>query len=217
MNSIKYITLTVLLFGGIVACSQNTNNDGQTTTNNTKMEQAKQEVATFGSGCFWCTEAVFQQLEGVISVKPGYSGGKRPNPTYEQVSSGATGHAEVTQIIYNPDIISFADLLEVFWKSHDPTTLNRQGADVGTQYRSVIFYHDEKQKEIAEQYKQKLNEANAFEKQVVTEITALEKFYPAEDYHVNYYNNNKNAPYCTFVIQPKVDKIRQVLKDKIKK
>ncbi len=181
------------------------------------MNQGKTEVATFGSGCFWCTEAVFQQLEGVISVSPGYSGGIRPNPTYEQVSSGATGHAEVAQIKYNPEIITFADLLEVFWKSHDPTTLNRQGADVGAQYRSVIFYHDEKQKVLAEQYKRKLNEANAFEKPVVTEITAFEKFYPAENYHVNYYNNNKNAPYCTFVIKPKVDKVREVFKDKLKK
>lgn len=181
------------------------------------MNQGKTEVATFGSGCFWCTEAVFQQLEGVISVSPGYSGGIRPNPTYEQVSSGATGHAEVTQIRYNPEIITFADLLEVFWKSHDPTTLNRQGADVGTQYRSVIFYHDDKQKVLAEQYKRKLNEANAFDKPVVTEITAFEKFYPAENYHVDYYNNNKNAPYCTFVIKPKVDKVREVFKDKLKK
>lgn len=217
MNSFRYIILTILFFGGFVACSQNTTIDRQNSTNNTKMDQSKLEVATLGSGCFWCTEAVFQQLEGVISVKPGYSGGKRPNPTYEQVSSGASGHAEVTQITFNPEVITFADLLEVFWKSHDPTSLNRQGADVGTQYRSVIFYHDEKQKEIAEQYKQKLNEAEAFGKPVVTEITALDKFYPAEDYHVNYYNNNKNAPYCTFVIKPKVDKVRQVFGDKLKK
>lgn len=176
----------------------------------------KLDTATFGSGCFWCTEAVFQQLQGVDTVMPGYSGGKRPNPTYEQVSSGATGHAEVTQILFDPELITFDELLEVFWKSHDPTTLNRQGADVGTQYRSVIFYHDQKQKEIAEQYKKKLNEAEAFEKPIVTEITEFQEFYPAEDYHVNYYNNNKRAPYCTFVIQPKIDKVRQVFKDKLK-
>jgi peptide-methionine (S)-S-oxide reductase len=174
------------------------------------------EIATFGSGCFWCTEAVFQQLKGVVKVTPGYSGGNRPNPTYEQVSSGASGHAEVSQIEFNPEIITFDELLEVFWKSHDPTTLNKQGADVGTQYRSAIFYHSEKQKEIAEQYKKKLNEAHAFNKPIVTEITAFKAFYPAEDYHVNYYKNNKNAPYCTYVIAPKLDKIRAVFKDKLK-
>ena len=181
-----------------------------------KHMENKFETATFGSGCFWCTEAVFQQLKGVVKVTPGYSGGSRANPTYEQVSSGATGHAEVSQILFDPSIISFDELLEVFWKSHDPTTLNRQGADVGTQYRSVIFYHDAKQKEIAEQYKKKLNEAKAFTKPVVTEIIPFKAFYPAEDYHVNYYNNNKNAPYCTYVIAPKLDKIREVFKDKLK-
>jgi peptide-methionine (S)-S-oxide reductase len=181
------------------------------------MNSSNTEYATFGSGCFWCTEAIFQQLEGVNNVTPGYSGGKRENPTYEQVSSGASGHAEVTRIEYDPSIISFDELLEVFWVSHDPTTLNRQGADVGTQYRSVIFYHNQKQKEIAEQYKTKLNEAGAYENTIVTEITELSAFYPAEDYHVNYYNNNKKAPYCAFVIQPKIDKVKQVFKDKLKK
>lgn len=180
------------------------------------MNNIKLETATFGSGCFWCTEAIFQQLNGVVKVTPGYSGGKRPNPTYEQVSSGATGHAEVTQIQYDPSVIKFDDLLEAFWQSHDPTTLNRQGADVGTQYRSVIFYHDLKQKEIAEQYKRKLNEAGAFSGPIVTEITEFKAFYPAEDYHVNYYNNNKKAPYCTFVIQPKLDKFKKVFSDKLK-
>ncbi len=181
------------------------------------MNISNSEFATFGSGCFWCTEAIFQQLEGVKKVMPGYSGGKRENPTYEQVSSGATGHAEVTRIEYDPSIISFDELLEVFWVSHDPTTLNRQGADVGTQYRSVIFFHDKKQKEIAEQYKTKLNQSGAYENPIVTEISELEAFYPAEDYHVNYYNNNKKAPYCAFVIQPKIDKVKQVFKDKLKK
>ncbi len=181
------------------------------------MNSSNSEYATFGSGCFWCTEAVFQQLEGVKKVTPGYSGGKRENPTYEQISSGATGHAEVTRIEYDPSVISFDELLEVFWVSHDPTTLNRQGADVGTQYRSVIFYHDQKQKEIAEQYKTKLNESGAYQNPIVTEISKLGAFYPAEDYHVNYYNNNKKAPYCAFVIQPKIDKVKQVFKDKLKK
>ncbi len=181
-----------------------------------KNMENKFETATFGSGCFWCTEAVFQQLKGVVKVTPGYSGGNRANPTYEQVSTGATGHAEVSQILFDPSIITFDELLEVFWKSHDPTTLNRQGADVGTQYRSVIFYHNQQQKEIAEQYKKKLNEAKAFSSPVITEIVPFKAFYPAEDYHVNYYNNNKNAPYCTFVIAPKLDKIREVFKDKLK-
>jgi len=180
------------------------------------MDKNKLETATFGSGCFWCTEAIFQQLKGVEKVTPGYSGGQRANPTYEQVSSGATGHAEVTQILFDPTVIKFDDLLEVFWQSHDPTTLNRQGADVGTQYRSVIFYHNQKQKEIAEQYKRKLNQAGAYPNPVVTEITEFKAFYPAEDYHVNYYNNNKRAPYCTFVIQPKLDKFKKVFSDKLK-
>lgn len=180
------------------------------------MDKNKLETATFGSGCFWCTEAIFQQLKGVEKVTPGYSGGQRANPTYEQVSSGATGHAEVTQILFDPSVIKFDDLLEVFWQSHDPTTLNRQGADVGTQYRSVIFYHNQKQKEIAEQYKRKLNQAGAYPNPVITEITEFKAFYPAEDYHVNYYNNNKRAPYCTFVIQPKLDKFKKVFSDKLK-
>lgn len=180
------------------------------------MNNHKIETVTFGSGCFWCTEAVFQQLKGVIKVTPGYSGGARANPTYEQVSSGASGHAEVSQIEFDPGIITFDELLEVFWKSHDPTTLNRQGADVGTQYRSAIFFHNQQQKEIAEQYKKKLNEAHAFNKPVVTEIVPFKAFYPAEDYHVNYYNNNKNAPYCTYVIAPKLEKIREVFRDKLK-
>lgn len=211
--------LIILLIATLQACSQEpeTKRVMTNTDKNTDIAEGKHsDTATFGSGCFWCTEAVFQQLKGVDTVLPGYSGGNRPNPTYEQVSSGASGHAEVTQILYDPDVISFDELLEVFWKSHDPTTLNRQGADVGTQYRSVIFYHNPQQKEIAEQYKKKLNEAGAFDKPIVTEITEFKAFYPAEDYHVNYYNNNKSAPYCTFVIRPKVDKVREVFKSKLK-
>ncbi|MGE5318233.1 MAG: peptide-methionine (S)-S-oxide reductase MsrA [Chloroflexota bacterium] len=215
----KRNTVVILLFISLQACSQKTETKQiMATIDNNKelLSEKSTDTATFGSGCFWCTEAIFQQLKGVDTVLPGYSGGRRPNPTYEQVSSGATGHAEVTQIIFDPSVISFDDLLEVFWKSHDPTTLNRQGADVGTQYRSVIFYHNARQKEIAEQYKKKLNEAHAFPSPVVTEITQFQAFYPAEDYHVNYYNNNKHAPYCTFVIQPKVDKVREVFRDKLK-
>lgn len=179
--------------------------------------QIATDTATFGAGCFWCTEAIFLQLKGVIQVESGYSGGKRANPTYEQVSSGATGHAEVTQIIYNPDIISFTELLEVFWKTHDPTTLNQQGADIGTQYRSVIFYHNTNQKELAEEYKEKLNKSGAWEKPLVTEISPFTAFYKAEDYHQNYYNNNKQAPYCRFVIGPKLDKFQKVFGDRFSK
>lgn len=203
------ITIIILLMLGWMSVSAQK-------PKNKEMEHKKTETATFGSGCFWCTEAVFQQIKGVSTVKSGYSGGKRENPTYEQVSSGATGHAEVVQITYNPSVITYDELLEIFWKSHDPTTLNRQGADVGTQYRSVIFYHNDLQKEIAEQYKKKLNAAKAFPNPVVTEITAFKSFYPAESYHDNYYNNNKRAPYCTYVIQPKVDKVRQVFKEQLK-
>lgn len=203
------MTLLIMLLTGLNTIAQN-----QVTKR--PMNNNKLETATFGSGCFWCTEAIFQQLKGIEKVTPGYSGGNRANPTYEQVSSGATGHAEVTQIQFDPSVIKFDDLLEVFWQSHDPTTLNRQGADVGTQYRSVIFYHNQKQKEIAEQYKRKLNAAGAYPTPIVTEITEFKAFYPAEDYHVNYYNNNKKAPYCTFVIQPKVDKFRKVFSDKLK-
>ncbi|HAF30404.1 MAG TPA: peptide-methionine (S)-S-oxide reductase [Bacteroidales bacterium] len=174
------------------------------------------EVATFGTGCFWCTEAIFQQLKGVESAVSGYSGGTVKNPTYKEVCTGNTGHAEVIQITYDAQIISFKDLLEVFWQTHDPTTLNRQGADVGTQYRSVIFYHSEPQKEMALDYKKKLNEANVYDNPIVTEITEFKEFYKAEDYHQEYYNNNKSQPYCNFVITPKVDKFKKVFKDKLK-
>jgi len=174
------------------------------------------KTATFGSGCFWCTEAIFQKLNGVYHVTSGYSGGKRENPTYDQVCSGTTGHAEVINIQFDQEQISFEELLEVFWKTHDPTTLNRQGADVGTQYRSVIFYHDEQQKELAEQYKKKLNEAGIFDKAIVTEISPFQKFYPAEKYHQDYYNNNPAQPYCSFVITPKIEKLEKTFVDKLK-
>lgn len=174
------------------------------------------KTATFGSGCFWCTEAIFQKLKGVLSVTPGYSGGKRENPTYDQVCSGATGHAEVIHIQFDQDEISFEELLEVFWKTHDPTTLNRQGADLGTQYRSVIFYHDENQKELAEKYKTELDKSGIFDKPVVTEISPFQKFYPAEKYHQDYYNNNPAQPYCSFVITPKLEKFEKVFSDKLK-
>lgn len=174
------------------------------------------ETATFGSGCFWCTEAVFQRLEGVEKVVSGYTGGHVENPTYEQVCTGLTGHAEVIQVQYDPKKITYPELLEVFWKTHDPTTLNRQGPDVGPQYRSAIFYHSEEQREQAEKYKQKLDAARIFNGPIVTEITAIEKFYPAEKYHQNYFNDNRRQSYCRFVITPKIKKFEAVFREKLK-
>jgi peptide-methionine (S)-S-oxide reductase len=184
--------------------------------NLTAQNRSTMEIATFGSGCFWCTEAIFQQLKGVESAVSGYSGGTVKNPTYKEVTTGNTGHAEVIQVKYNPEIISFKELLEVFWQTHDPTTLNRQGADVGTQYRSVIFYHNQEQKRLAEEYKMKIDEANIYKNPIVTEITEFEAFYIAEDYHQEYYDNNKAQPYCNFVITPKIEKFKKVFKDKVK-
>lgn len=176
----------------------------------------KMELATFGSGCFWCTEAIFEKIKGVESAVSGYSGGKVKNPTYKDVCTGNTGHAEVIQVSFNPDIISYKELLEIFWKTHDPTTLNRQGADVGTQYRSVIFYHNENQKQLAQDYKKKLDDAGIYNKPIVTEITEFETFYKAENYHQEYYENNKAQPYCNFVITPKIEKVKEVFNDKLK-
>ena len=165
------------------------------------------QKATFGAGCFWCVEAVFERLEGVVDVIPGYSGGHKNNPTYKEICTGMTGHAEVAQITFDPKVITFDDLLNMFWKSHDPTTRNRQGNDIGTQYRSAIFYHNNEQKTIAEKSKKKVDSSNIFSNPIVTEITKLEKFWVAEDYHNNYYNNNMNQPYCKFIIKPKLDKL----------
>lgn len=181
------------------------------------MKSGNLEQATFGAGCFWCTEAVFQRLEGVVAVESGYSGGNVPNPTYEQVCTGTTGHAEVTQITFDPARISYEELLEAFWKMHDPTTLNRQGNDVGTQYRSVVFYHNERQKELAEKYKKELDVSGAWKNPIVTGISPFTRFYKAESYHQNYYNDNKFQPYCMFVIGPKLEKFEKVFKNKTKK
>ncbi|GAB2942193.1 peptide-methionine (S)-S-oxide reductase MsrA [Hymenobacter coalescens] len=174
------------------------------------------ELATFGAGCFWCVEAVFQNLKGVEKVVSGYTGGRIANPTYKEVCSGLTGHNEVVQLTFDPAVISFEELLEIFWKTHDPTTLNRQGNDVGTQYRSGIYYHNDEQKQLAETYKQKLNEAQAFDKPVVTEILPAGPFYQAEDYHQNYYNQNGTQPYCQFVARPKVEKVKALFGEKLK-
>lgn len=174
------------------------------------------DIATFANGCFWCTEAIFEQLKGVVKVTSGYMGGNTPNPTYETVSSGTTGYAECLQIMYDSTIITYDELLEVFWETHDPTTLNRQGADIGTQYRSAVFYHNPTQQSKAEHYKNALNTSGVYSKPVVTEITRASKFYPAEDYHQSYYRNNTNAPYCRAVITPKTEKFRKVFKSKLK-
>jgi peptide-methionine (S)-S-oxide reductase len=174
------------------------------------------KTATLGSGCFWCTEAIFQRMKGVVKVESGYSGGKIRNPTYREVCSGLTGHAEVVQITYDVAQISFEDLLEVFFSTHDPTTLNRQGADAGTQYRSVIFFHDEEQQRLAGEFRQRLNESKAFRNPVVTEIAPFTEFFVAEDYHQNYFNENGEAPYCQFVIAPKLDKFTRTFKERMK-
>jgi peptide-methionine (S)-S-oxide reductase len=173
------------------------------------------QVATFGNGCFWCTEAVFQRVQGVLRVTSGYMGGHVPNPTYEMVLTKKTGHAEVLHLVYDPNEVSYEKLLEIFWKTHDPTTLNRQGNDVGPQYRSAVFYHTPEQKELAEKYKKLLDESKAFRRPIVTEITEAGPFYPAENYHQNYYNLNKNRnPYCK-QIEYKLQKFRQVFPEVI--
>lgn len=171
------------------------------------------KVATLGGGCFWCVEAVFEGMKGVKDVVSGYAGGKVPNPTYQQVCTGLTNHAEVCQIYYDPKEVSFVELLEVFFKTHDPTTLNRQGPDIGTQYRSVIYYHDDEQKELAEKYKQKLIAEKVFRRDVVTEISPLPEFYTAEPYHQDYYRNNPNQGYCAAVVAAKVVKAKKVFKE----
>lgn len=179
---------------------------------------ANTDTATFANGCFWCTEAIFEELDGVISAVSGYTGGTTQNPTYKEVCSGTTGHAECIQITYDPGRISFDELLEVFWKTHDPTTLNRQGNDVGTQYRSGIFYHNEEQRAKAEQYKLALDRSGAWKDPIVTEISPFSVFYSAEDYHQQYMELNGNSnPYCQFVIQPKLDKFKKVFADKLRK
>ena len=176
----------------------------------------KLETATFGAGCFWCVEAVFERLKGVRKVTSGYSGGHVKNPTYKQVYTGETGHAEAVQVTYDPARITFAELLEVFWGTHDPTTLNRQGADSGTQYRSVIFYHNDQQRRLAEEYRQKLDAARTFGAPIVTEIVPFREFFPAENYHQDYYRLNGRQPYCRVVIRPKIEKLQKVFADKLK-
>lgn len=175
------------------------------------------EKETLAGGCFWCTEAIFQRLEGVKLATPGYSGGHTKNPTYEEVCSGKTGHAEAIEIEFDPKVISYEKLLDVFWKLHDPTTLNRQGGDMGIQYRSVIFYHNEEQRRIAEESKKRVEESGVYKGKVVTEIVPYSNFYKAEGYHQHYYDRNKNAPYCQIVIDPKIQKLYEEFKEEVKR
>jgi peptide-methionine (S)-S-oxide reductase len=201
------VLLTMIPSGSKSSMSQN---------KNMETKDAGSKTVVFAGGCFWCTEAIFDELKGVQKVVSGYSGGKVANPTYEQVCTGRTGHAECTQITYDPSKIKFAELLEVFWMTHDPTTLNRQGADSGTQYRSAIFYTDEDQKQEAIAYKAKLEKEKIWSDPIVTEITKFEKFYPAENYHQLYYQNNPNQGYCRIVITPKIEKFKKIFADKLK-
>ncbi|MHB8905902.1 MAG: peptide-methionine (S)-S-oxide reductase MsrA [Melioribacteraceae bacterium] len=207
------ISITVFF---LIGCGNNNSNTAQTKIEDKMIDTTKYEVATFAAGCFWCTEAVFQRLKGVVKIESGYSGGSVPNPTYEAVCTGQTGHAECTQITFDPKIISYKELLEVFWKTHDPTTLNRQGNDTGTQYRSAIFYHNDEQKQLAEKYKRELDSEKIWKDPIVTEIVPFKKFYKAEDYHQDYYNKNGSQPYCSFVITPKLEKFKKVFADKLK-
>lgn len=223
---LKVLFISIVSFMGLSSCAQKDNsaknkkdkmNASTSLSTNNGSTPLTIDTATFGTGCFWCTEAIFQQLEGVVKVTSGYSGGTVPNPTYEQVCSKTTGHAECLNIMYDPKKISFDELLEIFWQTHDPTTLNRQGADVGTQYRSVVFYHNEEQRAKTAKYKAELDKSGAFANPIVTTLEPFTVFYPAEEYHQNYYRNNGEQGYCQFVIRPKVEKFEKVFKNKLKK
>ncbi len=216
----KSLVFAFFLLGISASCTSQKSSSGKESkapaTDVTITDDMNTEIANFGAGCFWCVEAVFQELNGVMKVESGYMGGQVANPTYREVCTGTTGHAEITRITFDPSVISFEELLEVLWTSHDPTTLNRQGNDVGTQYRSAVFYVNEEQRAIAEKSKKEVAPA-IWDKPIVTEIVPEETFYPAEDYHQDYYANNPNAGYCRVVISPKVQKIREKYADKLKK
>jgi peptide-methionine (S)-S-oxide reductase len=197
-------SISVVLIGAMTILGT-TKNEVMSDTN-----QAGLEKATFGAGCFWCVEAIFQSVNGVTRVESGSSGGHVKNPAYREVCNGTTGHAEVIQLTYNPDVVKYETLLEAFWLSHDPTQLNRQGADVGTQYRSVVFYHNEEQGRLAKEYKKRLNDEKAFGKPVVTEVSAISDYYPAENYHQDYFDNNPSNSYCRMVVSPKLEKFKKV-------
>ena len=215
----KKLAYLLFLSSFIFACNANTNKSDIKDIPVTKIELnlSGNEVITFGGGCFWCVEAVFEELKGVEKVVSGYSGGHVADPSYRAVCNGTTGHAEVTQVYYNPKEISLEELLEVFFQTHNPTTLNRQGNDVGTQYRSAIFYHNDQQKKVAEKIKTELNNAQVFPDPIVTEITMFKNFYEAENYHQDYYELNGSQPYCKYVILPKMEKLHKLFADKLKK
>jgi peptide-methionine (S)-S-oxide reductase len=203
----------------VTACGQRNSQKKITQTKNNMTNEVNNnelDTALFGAGCFWCVEAMFQRLDGVVKVESGYAGGHMVSPTYKDVCTGTTGHAEVCRITFDPKKVSYETLLSIFWQTHDPTTLNRQGNDVGTQYRSAIFYYNDIQMQLAEKYKSELNASGAFSNPIVTEITAINNYYSAEDYHQNYYNQNSEQSYCQFVIAPKVEKLEKVFKDKLK-
>ena len=219
---ISLFVATCLTTFGFGAAAQSANSTKakkmttQTATTTGPSASSSFEKATFGTGCFWCTEAMFETLDGVQGAVSGYEGGQVKNPTYKQVCDGTTGHAECVEVTYDPRKVSYVELLQAFFRSHDPTTLNRQGADVGTQYRSVVFYHNAEQKRLAETAKTELDKSGAYSKPIVTEISPATTFYEAEAYHQNYFAQNPDAGYCAFVIAPKLDKFRKVFKDKLK-
>ena len=210
MTTAGLFIVLAFFISGVTMPEDYNNKENKHTMNNNN------ETATFAGGCFWCTEAIFDQVKGVKSVISGYAGGDVINPSYREVTRGTTGHAEAIQISYDPDVISYIELLEIFFKTHDPTTLNRQGADVGTQYRSAIFYHSEAQRKAAEEIIDALNSEGIWNKPIVTEVTEFSNFYPAEAYHQEYFENNPNQGYCRIVIQPKVEKFKKVFEDKLK-
>ena len=218
------LTSVVFSVSAFLSCAQRENPNKSMNNSTTSLASStgqssgtlNTDTATLANGCFWCTDAIFQQLNGVIKVTSGYSGGQVENPSYKEVCTGTTGHAECIQIIFDPAKISFDELLEVFWQTHDPTTLNRQGNDEGTQYRSAVFYHSQEQKEKAEKYKTELNKSGAFKDPIVTEIAPFTSFYVAENYHQDYYNQNGSQPYCSYVIRPKLEKFQKVFKNKLK-
>jgi peptide-methionine (S)-S-oxide reductase len=226
MKKNKYIYIVTIFFclQTILSCGQSNSkiaefkaNDKKEIKKTTMNNEMQLDTAVVGGGCFWCTEAQYLLLDGVVKVESGFSGGNTKNPTYKDICTGTTNHAEVIRITFDKNKLSFDDILYAFWQSHDPTTLNKQGADEGTQYRSVIFYKNENQKQIAEDYIKKLNTEKAFANPIVTQVSMLSEFYIAEDYHQDYYNNNKNAGYCMFVVGPKVEKFKKVFADKLKK
>jgi peptide-methionine (S)-S-oxide reductase len=213
---INWVIGTLVSVFSFSSCAEHKSQDNIMSDDRTMQANIKTDTATFATGCFWCTEAIFQRVKGVIKVTSGYSGGHVANPTYEEVCTGTTGHAESCEVVYDPQQISYDGLLKIFWKTHDPTTLNRQGNDVGTQYRSVVFYHNEYQKERAEYYKHEIDSAKIYPNPIVTAIEPFSNFYSAEQYHQDYYNSNPNQMYCRLVILPKVEKFESLFKDELK-